>query len=351
LDQVSGKVTYFAVKKGLKMSKKIILSGIQPTGNLNIGTFIGAVKNWVALQEEYSCLYMVVDLHAITVRQDPEQFRNRCLSFVAQYIACGLDPKRCSLFLQSHVHQHTELAWMLGCFTGLGELQRMTQFKEKSEKYAKNLNAGLLTYPILMAADILLYQTDLVPVGEDQKQHLELTRDLAQRLNSHYRKELFKIPKPFIPKLGARIMSLQDPLKKMSKSDEDDKANLWLLDSPKQIEKKLKSSVTDSDTVICYDPASKPGVSNLLTIYCSITGKSFTAAQTEFAQLQYGHLKIETARVVSDFLKPVREHYEELMRDPDNLMDILNEGARTARKLAENTLEQLRDSIGFHPLP
>jgi len=329
--------------------KKVILSGIQPTGNLNIGTYIGAVRNWVELQREYQCLYMVVDLHSITVRQDPDQLRERCLSFVAQYLACGIDPQRSVIFLQSHVPQHTELAWTLGCFTGLGELQRMTQFKEKSEKHVKNLNAGLLTYPILMAADILLYQTSLVPVGEDQKQHLELTRDLAQRVNSHYEKELFQIPEPYIPKVGARIMSLQNPLSKMSKSDEDEKANLWLLDGRKRVEKKLKSAVTDSGDTIEYDPEKKPGISNLLAIYCSITGKKYEEAEGEFEGMRYGHLKVETARVVADFLAPVQERYEEYMRDRDTLMDILRHGGQAAEKLAENTMAGVRDAVGFHP--
>lgn len=329
--------------------KKVILSGIQPTGNLNIGTYIGAVKNWVDLQKDYKCLYMVVDLHSLTVRQNPSQLRERTLSFIAQYLACGIDPARSLVFLQSHVPQHTELAWILGCFTGLGELQRMTQFKEKSEKHAKHLNAGLLTYPILMAADILLYQTDLVPVGEDQKQHLELTRDLAIRLNAHYEKDLFQIPEPFIPKLGARIMSLQNPKNKMSKSDEDEKANLWLLDDPKKLEKKLKSAVTDSGDLIEYSPVEKPGVSNLLTIYCSITGKSYKGAEEEFKGLKYGHLKLETARVVTEFLAPVQAKYNDLMKDPNYLMDVLESGAKQAESMAVATMESLREAVGFHP--
>lgn len=329
-------------------NRNIILSGIQPTGNLNIGTYIGAVKNWVDLQNDYKCLYMVVDLHSLTVRQDPSQLRERTLSFVAQYLACGIDPNKSMIFLQSHVPQHTELAWILGCFTGLGELQRMTQFKEKSEKHAKHLNAGLLTYPILMAADILLYQTDLVPVGEDQKQHLELTRDLAIRLNSHYDRELFKIPEPFIPKVGSRIMSLQNPSNKMSKSDADEKANLWLLDDSKIIEKKLKSAVTDSGDFVEYAPDDKPGVSNLLTIYCSISGKSYKEAQEHFQGLKYGHLKLETARVVADFLAPVQARYHDHMKDSDYLMDILADGAAKAERIAKETMEALRDAVGFH---
>lgn len=328
-------------------NKPIILSGIQPTGDLNIGTYIGAIQNWVKLQNDYRCLYMIVDLHSLTVRPTPELLRERCLSFTAQYLACGIDPSKSVIFIQGHVPQHTELSWILNCYTGLGELQRMTQFKEKSEKNSKNINAGLLTYPILMAADILLYQTDLVPVGEDQKQHLELTRDLAQRFNSHVGKDVFKVPEPFIPKVGARIMSLQDPTSKMSKSDENEKANLWLLDSPKQIEKKIKSSVTDSDTEIRYDPEKKAGISNLLTIYSAISGKSLDNVCDFFSDKRYGDLKVETAERVKDFLGPIQERYKELMQDQDTLMDILRDGSRKAASMAEDTVSMVRDEVGI----
>jgi len=324
-----------------------ILSGIQPTGDLNIGTYIGAIRNWVNLQDDYHCLYMVVDLHSLTVKPDPKQLRERCLSFTAQYLACGIDPNRSTIFIQGHVPQHSELAWILNCYTGLGELQRMTQFKEKSEKNSKNINAGLLTYPVLMAADILLYQTDLVPVGEDQKQHLELTRDLAQRFNSHANSEVFKIPEPFIPEVGARIMSLQDPSSKMSKSDENEKANLWLLDPPKRIEKKIKSSVTDSGSEIKFDPQNKAGISNLLTIYSVITGESIGQVVEEFKDRQYGHLKVATALKMKDFLAPLQERYHELMRDPDTLMDILRDGAVKASGIADKTLDQVRENVGI----
>ena len=325
----------------------VILSGIQPTGDLNIGTFIGAIRNWVNLQDEYHCLYMVVDLHSLTVKPDPKVLKDRCLSFTAQYLACGIDPYKSTIFIQGHVPQHSELAWILNCYTGLGELQRMTQFKEKSEKNSKNINAGLLTYPVLMAADILLYQTDLVPVGEDQKQHLELTRDLAQRFNSHAKKDVFKIPEPFIPKVGARIMSLQDPSCKMSKSDENEKANLWLLDSPKRIEKKIKSSVTDSGSEIRFDPENKAGISNLLTIYSAITGESLDQVVDQFKNQQYGHLKVATALKVKEFLAPLQDRYHQLMQDPDTLMDILRAGAKQASAMAEKTLEKVRESVGI----
>tara|TARA_B100000674_G_C37898302_1_gene942424 strand:- start:211 stop:1212 length:1002 start_codon:yes stop_codon:yes gene_type:complete len=325
----------------------VILSGIQPTGDLNIGTFIGAIRNWINLQDEYRCLYMVVDLHSLTIKPDPKVLKDRCLSFTAQYLACGIDPNKSTIFIQGHVPQHSELAWILNCYTGLGELQRMTQFKEKSEKNSKNINAGLLTYPVLMAADILLYQTDLVPVGEDQKQHLELTRDLAQRFNSHAEKDVFKIPEPFIPKVGARIMSLQDPSSKMSKSDENEKANLWLLDSPKRIEKKIKSSVTDSGSEIRFDPENKAGISNLLTIYSAITGESLDQVVDQFKNQQYGHLKVATAMKVKEFLAPLQDRYHQLMQDPDTLMDILRTGAKQASAMAEKTLEKVRDSVGI----
>ena len=330
------------------MSKKpVILSGIQPTGQLNIGTYIGAIRNWVKLQAEYECLYMIVDMHSLTVRPDPKVLRECCLSFTAQYIACGIDPKESTIFIQSQVPEHAELAWILNCYTSLGELNRMTQFKEKSEKNQKNVNAGLLTYPVLMAADILLYQADLVPVGDDQKQHLELTRNLAQRFNSYYDKEAFVVPEPFIPKVGARIMSLQDPTSKMSKSDENEKATVWLLDQPKKIEKKIKSSVTDSGSEIAFDSENKAGVSNLLTIYSVVSAKTIEESVKDFQGMQYGHLKVETAKRLVEYLKPVQNRYHELMDDRDTLMDILNEGAKKAGDKARATMAEIRETIGF----
>ncbi len=329
------------------MERPVLLSGIQPSGDLNIGNYIGAVRNWLELQAEYTCLFMVADLHSITVRQAPGELRERCLSLAAQYLACGIDPQKSVLFIQSHVPQHAELSWVLSCHSGLGELQRMTQFKEKSQKNERNINAGLLTYPLLMAADILLYQTDLVPVGEDQKQHLELTRDLAQRLNSLYSPELLKIPKPFIPKVGARIMSLQDPTRKMSKSDENEKANLWLLDPPSKIEKKLKSAVTDSGSEISYDEEGKPGISNLLTLFSVISGENIELVVERFKGLKYGHLKVETANKVVEFLAPIQEKYQGYIQDQDYLNDLLHEGARKAAERAEQTMEQVRECIGL----
>jgi tryptophanyl-tRNA synthetase len=327
--------------------RPVLLSGIQPSGDLNIGNYIGAVRNWVELQSDYTCLFMVADLHSITVRQHPEELRARCLSLVAQYLACGIDPEQSVLFIQSHVPQHTELSWILSCYCPLGELQRMTQFKEKSQKNERNLNAGLLTYPLLMAADILLYQTDLVPVGEDQKQHLELTRDLAKRMNSVYSSELLKVPKPYIPKLGARIMSLQDPTSKMSKSDENEKANLWLLDPPSKIEKKLKSAVTDSESEIYYDAEKKPGISNLLTLFSIMGGEDMSLVVEQFQGRQYGHLKMETAKKVVEFLSPVQESYQKYMQDQDYLRDLLREGARKATSRAESTLEGVCETLGL----
>lgn len=329
------------------MSKPVILSGIQPTGNLNIGTYTGALRNWVSLQSEYQCMYMIVDLHSLTVRPDPGVLKEMCLSFAAQYLACGIDPKESTIFLQSQVPQHCELAWILSCYTGLGELQRMTQFKDKSKKNESNINAGLLTYPVLMAADILIYQADLVPVGEDQKQHLELTRDVAARVNSHFDQEIFKIPEPFIPKVGAKIMSLQDPESKMSKSDVNEKSNVWLLDTPKKIEKKLKSAVTDSGEEIYFDPVNKPGVSNLLTIYSVISALDMDSVVKSFEGKKYGHLKVETAQKLIDFLAPVQEEYNRLRANEDYLMDVLNEGSRRAREKAQQTLGMLQEKLGL----
>ena len=269
--------------------KKTIFSGIQPSGILTLGNYLGAVKNWVALQDEYDCYYCVVDLHAITVRQDPATLRRRTLDTMAILIASGIDPKKNVLYMQSHVSAHAELAWLLNCFTYMGELSRMTQFKEKSAKAGDNINAGLFTYPVLMAADILLYQADLVPVGVDQKQHLELTRDIAIRFNNIYG-GVFTVPEPYIPKAGAKIMSLQEPEKKMSKSDENENAFISLLDPPDAIARKLRRAVTDSDGEIRY-AEEKPGVSNLLTIYSVLTGKTVAESEKDFAGQGYGVLK------------------------------------------------------------
>ncbi|MCO4782508.1 MAG: tryptophan--tRNA ligase [Candidatus Cloacimonetes bacterium] len=328
---------------------KVIVSGIQPTGGLNIGTYIGAMKNWKQLQDEYDCMYMVVDMHSITVRPDPAELRERCLSFVAQYIACGIDPKKNTLFIQSHVREHAELAWILNCYTGMGELNRMTQFKEKSQKNQSNINSALFTYPVLMAADILLYQTDLVPVGQDQKQHLEITRDIAHRFNNHHNGEYFKIPEPFIPKIGAKIMSLQEPCSKMSKSDTTSKATVYLLDEAKTVTKKFKSAVTDSGDEITFDEINKPGVSNLITIYGAITNQSQEDVVKHFEGKRYGHLKVETAERMNEFLDPIRSQYNELMDDKTFLLQTLKDGAERASEKAEKTLKAVKEVIGFLP--
>ncbi|MBQ8975029.1 MAG: tryptophan--tRNA ligase, partial [Oscillospiraceae bacterium] len=291
--------------------KKVILSGIQPSGELTLGSYLGAIKNWVELAEQYDCYYMMADLHAITVRQVPAELRRRTLSQIAQYVACGLDPEKNTIFIQSHVPAHAQLGWVLDCYTMFGELSRMTQFKDKSQKNADNINAGLFTYPSLMAADILIYQADLVPVGEDQKQHVELTRDIAQRFNSVYG-DVFKIPEPFIPKVGARIMSLQSPENKMSKSDKETGGSIYLLDKPEVIMKAFKRAVTDSETSVHYDRQNKPGVSNLMQIYSVATGSSFEQIEKEFSGHGYGDFKTKVGEAVVEMLRPVREESERI---------------------------------------
>ncbi len=328
------------------MSKKRIFSGIKPTGDLTLGSYIGAIKNWVELQEEYSCLYCIVDMHAITIRNDPQVFRRRSMEQIAQYIAAGLDYKENIVYLQSHVPQHAELSWILGCYSMLGELNRMTQFKDKSQKGGENLNAGLYTYPVLMAADILLYQADLVPVGEDQKQHVELTRDIAGRFNSIYG-DTFIVPEPFIPKVGARIMSLTDPTMKMSKSDEDPQGSVYIMDAPELILKKFKRAVTDSLGSVKYDPENQPGIANLMTIYSSATDKSFEAIEQEFEGQGYGKFKVAVAEAVIELLRPIREKSIQLMSDSAFLNEICAQGAGRARELGQTTLSKVKDKIGF----
>ena len=294
--------------------KKTLLSGIQPSGNLHLGNYLGAVKNWAALPDEFNCFYFMADLHTLTVRQNPAELRRRSTTQLAQYIACGLDPEKNVLFLQSHVHEHAELGWILNCYTMFGELSRMTQFKDKCAKNADNINGGLFTYPSLMAADILLYQADYVPVGEDQKQHCELTRDIANRFNNLYG-ETFKVPEPYIPKVGARIMSLGNPTSKMSKSDPT--GCVFLMDSPEEISRKFKRAITDSDTERCvrYDPENKPGVANLMNIYASVTGKSFDEIESEFAGKGYGVFKPAVGDAVIETLRPIREEAERILAD------------------------------------
>ena len=330
------------------MSKPIVFSGAQPSGELTLGNYLGALKNWVALQAEYDCVYCIVNQHAITVRQDPQKLRKATLDTMALYLACGIDPKKSTIFVQSHVPAHAELGWALNCYTYFGELSRMTQFKDKSSRHAENINAGLFDYPVLMAADILLYQANLVPVGDDQKQHLELSRDIAMRFNALYG-DIFTVPETFIPKVGARVMSLQDPTKKMSKSDENRNNVIGLLENPKDIEKKIKRAMTDSDEppVVRYDLKNKAGVSNLLDILTGVTGKPVTELEKEFEGKMYGHLKTEVATQVIDMISQLQTQYHQYRDDEDYLFSIMKEGAEKARAKADITLKKVYDAIGF----
>ena len=326
--------------------KKRMFSGIQPSGDLHLGNYLGAIKNWVDNAEKYETFYCMVDMHAITVRQVPADLRRRTIEQLAQFIACGLDPQKNTLFIQSHVHQHAELGWVLDCYTMFGELSRMTQFKDKSAKNAENINAGLFTYPSLMAADILLYQTDLVPVGNDQKQHCELTRDIAQRFNSIYG-NVFKIPEPFIPKTGARIMSLNAPDAKMSKSMPE--GCVFLMEKPEDIQRKFKRAITDSDTENCirYDPENKPGVANLMSIYSAVTGASYEAIENEFIGKGYGAFKPLVGEAVIEHLRPIREEAQRLLKDKAYLESVYREGAQHASYEAEKTLRKVYKKLGF----
>ena len=324
--------------------KKRTFSGIQPSGELTLGSYAGAIKNWVEMQDEYDSIYCIVDEHAITVRQNPADLRRRTLEQLAQYLACGLDPEKCILFVQSHVPQHAELGWILGCYTQFGELSRMTQFKQKAQQHADNITSGLFTYPVLMAADILLYQADAVPVGGDQKQHVELCRDIAQRFNGIYG-NVFTLPEPFIPKMGARIMSLGNPENKMSKSDPE--GCVYLLDRPEDIRRKFKRAVTDMETSVRFDPAAKPGISNLITVYCTATGKTIEEAEAEFAGQGYGTFKTATADAVIELLTPIREESERLLKDKAYLEQVYRQGAERASRLADRTLSKVHKKIGF----
>ncbi|UQB42959.1 tryptophan--tRNA ligase [Thiomicrospira microaerophila] len=331
------------------MSKPILFSGIQPSGDLMIGNYIGSIKNWVKLQDDYQCLFSLVNMHAITVEQDPQALAKRSLDFVALYLAAGIDPKKSTVFIQSHVPEHAELAWILNCATYMGELNRMTQFKDKSQKHEHNINAGLFNYPVLMAADILLYQTELVPVGADQKQHLELTRDLAHRYNNRFGRDIFKVPEPFIAPAtsGGRIMSLQDPTSKMSKSDDNKNNFIALLDDPKTILKKCKKAVTDSGDVIEYDLENKPGVSNLLTIYSVISGQTIEQVVKHFEGKMYGHLKVELGELIVEYLTPIQQRFYQIREDETALKAILKQGADNARAQAQKTLRDVQQTIGF----
>lgn len=329
----------------MEEQKKIIFSGIQPTGVFTLGNYLGALKNWVEMQDDYSCIYCIVNSHAITVRQDPVVLRKQTLECYALLMACGIDPKKSVLFIQSQVKTHTELAWVLSCHTQFGELSRMTQFKDKSKRHADNITAGLFTYPTLMAADILLYNADLVPVGADQKQHVELTRDVAQRFNNLY-SPTFTVPEPYIPKAGAKIMSLQDPTKKMSKSDENPNGYISILDDEDTILRKFKRAVTDSDNEIRYSEE-KPGVSNLIEIYSVITGKTFEAIEEEFEGKGYGFFKVTVGQAVADHLKPIREKHAELMANKDYLKECYTSGAEKAFQISRKVMRKVNKKVGF----
>ena len=330
----------------MENQKKVMLSGIQPSGELHLGNYLGAIKNWGARADEFDCFYFMADMHTITVRQTPAELRRRTLEQVAQYIACGLDPERNTIFVQSHVHQHAELAWVLECYTMFGELSRMTQFKDKSAKHADNINAGLFTYPCLMAADILLYQADLVPVGGDQKQHVEICRDIATRFNGIYG-DVFNIPEPYIPPVGARVMSLTSPENKMSKSDKDPNGCVYMLDKPEDIMRKFKKAVTDSDACVRYDKEQKPGVSNLMQIYSVATGKSFQEIEQEFEGRGYGDFKKAVGESVVELLRPIREETERLLADKAYLESVYRAGAEKASRVADRTLSKVYKKVGF----
>ncbi|MGE5494358.1 MAG: tryptophan--tRNA ligase [Burkholderiales bacterium] len=327
------------------MDKKTIFSGVQPSGVLTLGNYLGAIKNWVALQDEYNCYYCVVDMHALTVRQDAAELRKRCLDTLALLIAAGLDPLKNIMYFQSHVSGHAELMWILNCFTYLGELSRMTQFKEKSERHADNINAGLYTYPVLMAADILLFKTDLVPVGADQKQHLEITRDIAIRFNNIYG-DVFTVPEPYIPKTGARIMSLQEPENKMSKSDSNENAYISLLDPPEVIQRKFKRAVTDSEGKVKYSE-DKPGVSNLISIYGAVTGKAIDAIEDEFAGQGYSVLKSLVADAVCAELEPLQARYRQVRADKAYLVEAMKLGSQKAEANAAKMLRKVQKKVGL----
>lgn len=331
-------------------AKKVMFSGIQPSGDLHLGNYLGAIRNWTALSDEFTCYYCIVDEHSITVRQDPAALRRRSTVQLAQYIACGLDPQKNTLFIQSHVHEHAELGWILNCYTMFGELSRMTQFKDKSAKNAENINGGLFTYPTLMAADILLYNADYVPVGADQKQHVELTRDIAIRFNNIYG-DTFVVPEPYIPKVGARIMSLSAPTSKMSKSDPQ--GCVFLMDPPEEIARKFKRAITDSDTEHCvrFAPEEKPGVANLMNIYSAVTGKTFDEIEKEFDGQGYGAFKPAVGDAVIETLRPIREEAQRMITDKEYLKNIYTEGAQRAEYVARKTLRKVAKRIGFVEKP
>lgn len=325
--------------------KKTIFSGMQSTGTLHIGNYLGALKNWLTLEEEYQTFYCVVDMHSITVRQDPAELRKKARALLTLYIAAGLDPEKNCIYYQSHVSAHAELSWILNCFTYMGELNRMTQYKDKAAKHADNINAGLFTYPVLMAADILLYQADMVPVGSDQKQHLEITRDIAERFNGIYG-DVFTVPEPYFGKVGTRIMSLQEPEKKMSKSDENINGSIYLMDDPDTIIRKFKRAVTDSDNEIRYSP-DKPGIRNLIDIYGAATGKSVAEIEKEFDASGYGDFKLAVGESVVDMLKPIQNRMAELSKDKAYIDGIIKQNAEKANYYATKTLRKVQKKVGF----
>ncbi len=328
--------------------RKVMLSAVQPSKGLTLGNYLGAIKNWVQLQKDYECVFFAVDLHTITVRQDPKELREQTYSAIAIYLAAGIDPDNAILFAQSHVPEHAELAWVLNCFCYMGEMGRMTQYKDKSAKQGESIPVGIFTYPILMASDILLYRTNLVPVGEDQKQHVEITRDIALRMNGVYGDDLFQVPQVFIPPVGARIMSLQDPKAKMSKSDSDANASVFLSDSDDVIRKKLKKAVTDSGNEITDDD-SKPGIKNLLSIQSALTGRPVAELVQSYAGKQYGHLKVDTAEIVAEKIAPIRDQAARYLADKTYLNELLRRGAERASQKARKTLDLVYDRMGFIP--
>lgn len=326
-------------------NRNVLFSGMQATGNLTLGNYLGALKNWIHLADEYECFYSVVDMHSITVRQDPAELRKNARNLLTLYIAAGLDPKKNCIYYQSHVSGHAELSWILNCYTYMGELNRMTQFKDKAAKHTDNINSGLYTYPVLMAADILLFQADVVPVGKDQLQHLEITRDIATRFNGIYG-DVFTVPKPYIGKAGAKIMSLQEPTKKMSKSDENTNASIYLMDDPDVIIRKFKRAVTDSYACVRYHE-DQPGISNLMDIYSVCTNKSLEEIEKEFSQSGYGEFKLAVGEAVVSVLKPVQERFYELQKDKTYIDSIIKENSEKANYYATKTLRKVQKKIGF----
>lgn len=327
-------------------NKKIILSGIQATGTLHLGNYLGAINNWIKMQDEYDCYYMIADLHSLTIRNNPEELRNNTLSIIALYVAAGLDPNKNKIFIQSHVPAHPALSWVLNCYTYMGELNRMTQYKDKSAKHADNINAGLFTYPVLMAADILAYNADLVPVGDDQRQHLEITRNIAERFNSIYG-DTFKIPEAYIPKIGARIMGLQNPTKKMSKSAPDINDKILLTDEPDVIIKKVKKAVTDSEGVVRYDEENKPGISNLMSIYGILKEKSMQDIEQEFQGQNYGAFKSAVAEAIVDRLAPIQEKHKALLANPTEIQKIYEAGDKKAIEKTNQLLQEVYKKVGL----